>query len=140
MTANRTLPRRRRTLRTDKEKGIAQRSSLCNRHGLRAAELCSLRWAQIDLRHGRLHVNRAEGGQESVHLLHGPELRAHHCLVLANGSAHRTSCKASLPCASTHAAALYRVQARQRWPRHALAGALSGAQFAINSAIHGAGA
>ena len=32
---------------------------LAYRHGLRAAELCSLRWSQIDLRHGRLHVNRA---------------------------------------------------------------------------------
>src|SRR6266487_1829763 len=49
---------------------------LAYRHGLRAKELCSLRWAQIDLRHGRLHVNRAKGGQESVHPLHGPELRA----------------------------------------------------------------
>src|SRR6516225_2469675 len=29
---------------------------LAYRHGLRAAELCSLRWAQVDLRHGRLHV------------------------------------------------------------------------------------
>src|SRR6266581_6012447 len=49
---------------------------LAYRHGLRAAELCSLRWAQVDLRHGRLHVNRAKGGIESVHPLHGPELRA----------------------------------------------------------------
>ena len=49
---------------------------LAYRHGLRAAELCQLRWAQIDLRHGRLHVNRAKGGIESVHPLHGPELRA----------------------------------------------------------------
>ena len=49
---------------------------LAYRHGLRAAELCSLRWSQIDLRHGRLHVNRAKGGQESVHPLRGPELRA----------------------------------------------------------------
>ena len=32
---------------------------LAYRHGLRAAELCQLRWSQIDLRHGRLHVNRA---------------------------------------------------------------------------------
>jgi type 1 fimbriae regulatory protein FimB/type 1 fimbriae regulatory protein FimE len=48
---------------------------LAYRHGLRAQELCSLRWAQIDLRHGRLHVNRAKGGIESVHPLHGPELR-----------------------------------------------------------------
>ena len=49
---------------------------LAFRHGLRASELCSLRWSQIDLRHGRLHVNRAKGGQESVHPLRGPELRA----------------------------------------------------------------
>jgi type 1 fimbriae regulatory protein FimE len=49
---------------------------LAYRHGLRAQELCSLRWSQIDLKHGRLHVNRAKGGIESVHPLHGPELRA----------------------------------------------------------------
>ena len=49
---------------------------LAYRHGLRAQELCSLRWAQVDLRTGRLHVNRAKGGIESVHPLHGPELRA----------------------------------------------------------------
>src|SRR5215475_8503802 len=49
---------------------------LAYRHGLRAQELCSLRWSQIDLRNGRLHVNRAKGGIESVHPLHGPELRA----------------------------------------------------------------
>jgi type 1 fimbriae regulatory protein FimB/type 1 fimbriae regulatory protein FimE len=49
---------------------------LAYRHGLRASELCSLRWSQIDLRNGRLPVNRAKGGIESVHPLHGPELRA----------------------------------------------------------------
>ena len=49
---------------------------LAYRHGLRAQELCQLRWAQIDLRHGRLHVNRAKGGCASVHPLRGPELRA----------------------------------------------------------------
>jgi type 1 fimbriae regulatory protein FimB/type 1 fimbriae regulatory protein FimE len=49
---------------------------LAYRHGLRASELVSIRWSQIDLRHGRLHVNRAKGGIESVHPLHGPELRA----------------------------------------------------------------
>lgn len=49
---------------------------LAYRHGLRAGELCQLRWSQIDLQHGRLHVNRAKGGVESVHPLHGPELRA----------------------------------------------------------------
>src|SRR5215471_10305435 len=49
---------------------------LAYRHGLRAQELCQLRWSQIDLRHGRLHVNRAKGGIESVHPLRGSELRA----------------------------------------------------------------
>jgi type 1 fimbriae regulatory protein FimB/type 1 fimbriae regulatory protein FimE len=49
---------------------------LAYRHGLRASELCALKWSQIDLRHGKLHVNRAKGGIESVHSLHGPELRA----------------------------------------------------------------
>jgi type 1 fimbriae regulatory protein FimB/type 1 fimbriae regulatory protein FimE len=49
---------------------------LAYRHGLRASELCALRWSQVDLRNGRLHVNRAKGGMESVHPLHGPELRA----------------------------------------------------------------
>jgi type 1 fimbriae regulatory protein FimE len=46
------------------------------RHGLRAAELCQLRWSEVDLRHGRLHVRRSKGGIESVHPLRGPELRA----------------------------------------------------------------
>jgi type 1 fimbriae regulatory protein FimB/type 1 fimbriae regulatory protein FimE len=49
---------------------------LAYRHGLRAAELTQLKWAQVDLKHGRMHVNRAKGGIESVHPLHGPELRA----------------------------------------------------------------
>jgi len=49
---------------------------LAYRHGLRASELCALRWSQIDLRNSRLHVNRAKGGIESVHPLHGRELRA----------------------------------------------------------------
>ena len=46
------------------------------RHGLRAQELCNLRWSEVDLKHGRLHVNRSKGGIESVHPLRGPELRA----------------------------------------------------------------
>ena len=35
---------------------------LAFRHGLRASELCSLRWEQVDLAHGRLHVSRAKNG------------------------------------------------------------------------------
>jgi integrase len=46
------------------------------RHGLRASELCSLRWEQADLVHGRLHVNRLKNGIPSVHPLTGIELRA----------------------------------------------------------------
>src|SRR5262249_19586534 len=45
------------------------------RHGLSASELCSLRWEQVDLRHGRLHVNRLKNGIPSVHPLTGTELR-----------------------------------------------------------------
>src|ERR1700745_3322618 len=49
---------------------------LAFRHGLRASELCSLRWEQADLVHGRLHVNRLKNGMPSVHPLTGIELRA----------------------------------------------------------------
>ena len=46
------------------------------RHGLRVSELVALRWDQIDLKQGTLHVNRLKNGSESVHPLRGPELRA----------------------------------------------------------------
>ena len=49
---------------------------LAFRHGLRASELCSLRWEQVDLAHGRLHVSRVKNGIPSVHPLTGTELRA----------------------------------------------------------------
>ena len=32
------------------------------RHGLRASELCDLRWSQVELSTGRLHVRRAKNG------------------------------------------------------------------------------
>jgi integrase len=38
-----------------KRKDSAYRSGMAFRHGLRASELCSLRWEQVDLVHGRLH-------------------------------------------------------------------------------------
>ena len=97
-TANRTLPRRQlntayrqreylteaeveRLIEAARKRGRnrprdAAAILVAYRHGLRAAELCSLKWSQLDLRHGRMHVNRAKGGIESVHPLHGPELRA----------------------------------------------------------------
>jgi integrase len=49
---------------------------LAYRHGLRVAELVTLRWDAIDFAHGRLHVRRIKGGSESVHPLSGRELRA----------------------------------------------------------------
>jgi integrase len=49
---------------------------LAYRHGLRAAELVTLRWDSVDFAHGRLHVNRAKNGSPSVHPLTGRELRA----------------------------------------------------------------
>ena len=46
------------------------------RHGLRAAELVTLRWDTIDFAHGRVHVHRVKGSAELVHPLSGRELRA----------------------------------------------------------------
>jgi type 1 fimbriae regulatory protein FimE len=49
---------------------------LAYRHGLRVSELVSLRWDQVDLPQGLLHVARLKRGLSSVHPLRGPELRA----------------------------------------------------------------
>ena len=46
------------------------------RHGLRASELVSLRWTQIDLRAGTVLVRRLKGSRDSVQPLGGEELRA----------------------------------------------------------------
>ncbi len=46
------------------------------RHGLRVSELVSLRWAMVDIKQGLIHVSRLKNGQDSVHHLRGPELRA----------------------------------------------------------------
>jgi type 1 fimbriae regulatory protein FimB/type 1 fimbriae regulatory protein FimE len=49
---------------------------LAYRHGLRVAELVALRWDQIDLSQGLLHVARAKNGTPSTHPVRGPEIRA----------------------------------------------------------------
>jgi integrase len=49
---------------------------LAFRHGLRASELIDLRWEQIDLKGGVLHVRRVKQGSPATHPLTGRELRA----------------------------------------------------------------
>lgn len=46
------------------------------RHALRVSELVALRWDQVDMKQGLLHVSRLKNGVPSTHPLRGPELRA----------------------------------------------------------------
>ncbi len=46
------------------------------RHGLRVSELVALRWEQIDLKQGLLHVLRRKNGVDSTHPIRGAEMRA----------------------------------------------------------------
>lgn len=46
------------------------------RHGLRVSELVALRWDQVDLKPGLLHVGRLKNGIPSTQPIRGPELRA----------------------------------------------------------------
>jgi type 1 fimbriae regulatory protein FimE len=48
---------------------------LAYRHALRVSEFIALRWDQIDLRHGLLHVGRLKNGTSSVRALGGPYAR-----------------------------------------------------------------
>jgi type 1 fimbriae regulatory protein FimB/type 1 fimbriae regulatory protein FimE len=50
--------------------------SIAFRHGLRATELCDLRWEQIDFDSAVLHVRRVKNGTPATHPLTGHELRA----------------------------------------------------------------
>jgi type 1 fimbriae regulatory protein FimB/type 1 fimbriae regulatory protein FimE len=49
---------------------------LAYRHGFRVSELIALRWDQVDLKQGALHVNRLKNGTPSNHPIRGPEIRA----------------------------------------------------------------
>jgi integrase len=49
---------------------------VCYRHGLRASEICDLRWSQIDFDQARLAVRRSKRGTPSTHPILGDELRA----------------------------------------------------------------
>ena len=46
------------------------------RHGLRASEVCDLRWNQVDFDAAILHVRRVKNGTPSTHPVRGDELRA----------------------------------------------------------------
>jgi len=46
------------------------------RHALHVGELITLKWDQVDLKVGLLHVKRLKNGIPSTHPLHGIELRA----------------------------------------------------------------
>ena len=46
------------------------------RHGLRATELCDLRWDQVDLDAGKIDVRRVKNSAPSTHILDGKEIRA----------------------------------------------------------------
>ena len=46
------------------------------RHALRVSEIVALRWEQVDLKQGLLHVHRIRHGLPSIHPLHETELRA----------------------------------------------------------------
>ena len=48
---------------------------LAYRHALRVSELVALRWDQINLSQGLLHVSRAKNGTPSTHPLRGPEIQ-----------------------------------------------------------------
>ena len=46
------------------------------RHGLRVGEIVALRWEQVDLKQGLLHVRRLKQGIPATHPLRGIQLRA----------------------------------------------------------------
>src|ERR1700678_3594019 len=58
--------------------GARDRTSilLAYRHGLRVSELVSLRWDQVDLKAGLLHVARLKNGVPSTHPIRSRELRS----------------------------------------------------------------
>jgi integrase len=49
---------------------------LAYRHGLRASELCDLRWDQCDFSTASIHIRRVKKGTPATHPLTGLELRA----------------------------------------------------------------
>ena len=61
------------------------------RHGLRAAEVCDMRWDQVSFDGAAMHVRRAKGGISSTHPLQGDELRALRRLQRESKPSHSSS-------------------------------------------------
>ena len=121
-----------------------------------------MRWEQIDFKAGLVHVARLKNGLASTHPIRGPELRAlrelrrdypdsPYLFVTERGGpmtpatarkincARRRARETPLPYPSAHAAALGRLQARQRGPRHAIDPAIPRApEHHAHGALYGA--
>ncbi len=69
-----------RLIKSAKDNRYAQRDALMIlltfRHGLRAAEICDLRWEQVVFKIATLHVRRVKNGTPATHPLTGREMRA----------------------------------------------------------------
>jgi integrase len=102
------------------------------RHGLRAGEICDLRWDQVDFKTAGLHVRRLKNGMPSTHPLTGRELRALRRHQRENSSGHQSPRAYAAPC--------LRVQAGERRPRHTVTASLSRTpQHPEHDAVHSAG-
>jgi len=49
---------------------------LASSFGIEAAEICDLRWEQVDFKTATLHVRRVKSGTPATHPLTGREMRA----------------------------------------------------------------
>ena len=131
------------------------------RHGLRASEVVKLRWDEIDLTTGRLHVRRAKGGgcQRASDIGPGKSgtaeaparstnipLRLHlgtsrtsfRCRISAHGGQGGRSREIHISRSFPHAASRLRLQARQRRPRYSRHPSLSRPSLDhVHSPVHG---
>ena len=136
---------------------------LAFRHGLRASEVCDLRWDQVDFPGAVLHVRRVKNGTPSTHPIQGDELRAlrrllrespaspfifvsergspvHHGRLRSHDRACRGRRRPGAQGPPAHAAPR-RLRARQPGPRHPGNPGMAGAQFDHQHRhLHGAGA
>ncbi len=58
------------------------------RHGLRVSEASNLRWKDVDLKGGKIHINRLKNGVCGVHYIYGEELRSLRLLAKAKKSVY----------------------------------------------------